>query len=71
MKRYVTPFLCLSFVLALVLGCGQKEDSRESESAVGQPEELADTTRLDSAQQPGAVVTDTAAAVPVVPPDSL
>jgi len=71
MKRHLTSFLCLLFILSLLLGCGQKEEAQESEPAVGQPEELADSTRLDSARPPGAVVPDTTAADPGTSPDSI
>lgn len=45
---------CLALVLCILLtlsffGCGKKEAEPADAGAAGQPEEMADTTRLDSA----------------------
>ena len=48
MKRILILLLCGLFALALVAGCGQKEQTQEG-TAAGAPEEMADTTRMDSA----------------------
>ena len=51
MKRLSVILLCLMFVVSLLASCGQKEEAAEQADtpAVGHPEEVADTTRLDSA----------------------
>jgi hypothetical protein len=50
MKKLVILTLCLLFALAMVAGCGQQEaEEAEDTSAVGAPEEVMDTTRMDSA----------------------
>jgi hypothetical protein len=48
MKKFLVVFVCLLFAASLLVGCGQKE-AQEDTSAAGQPEEMADTTRMDSA----------------------
>ncbi|MGD8922001.1 MAG: hypothetical protein PVH24_02050 [Candidatus Zixiibacteriota bacterium] len=48
MKRILILLLCGLFALALVAGCGQKEQTQEG-TAAGAPEEMADSTRMDSA----------------------
>lgn len=49
MKKLFLLLLCSLFVLALV-GCGQKsEGEAEDTSAGGHVDEMADTTRMDSA----------------------
>lgn len=48
MKRCLV--LTLSFLLLLTLfGCAKQETGETDTGAAGQPEEMADTTRLDSA----------------------
>jgi hypothetical protein len=43
--------MCLLFSLALLVACGQKEEAGPSEdtSGAGAPEEMMDTTRMDTA----------------------
>jgi hypothetical protein len=48
MKRFLVICLCLLFVLSLLTGCGQKKETEQTTPA-GQPEEMMDSTRMDSA----------------------
>ena len=49
MKRLLIVFACGLLMLALLAGCGKKEDATHDTSAAGHPEEMADSTRMDSA----------------------
>ncbi len=65
MKKFLTTFFCLLFVVSLLAGCGTKEKA-EPTPAAGAPEEMADTTRMDSAMPDapeGMVMDDTTAVV--------
>lgn len=59
MKNYLAIMACLMLMLSL-FACGQEEAAEPDPGAAGQAEEVADTTRLDSAV---AEVIDSAAAV--------
>ena len=48
-KRFLTICFCLLFVLSLLSGCGQKKETPKDTSPAGQPEEMMDSTRMDSA----------------------
>ena len=48
MKRILVVCLCLLFALSLLVGCGQKKETEQNTPA-GQPEEMMDSTRMDSA----------------------
>ena len=49
MKRTIALLICLLLAMSL-FGCGTEEaDQPEDTGAAGHPEEVADTTRLDSA----------------------
>ena len=48
MKRILTFCLCLLFVLSFLNGCGKKQET-ETDTPAGQPEEIMDSTRMDSA----------------------
>ena len=48
MKRCFTLMLCL-MLLASFIGCAKEEAGETETGAAGQAEEMADTTRLDSA----------------------
>jgi len=49
MKRFLIAFACGLLMLALLAGCGKKEETTHDTSAAGHPEEMADSTRMDSA----------------------
>ncbi len=50
MKKIIVLFMCLLFALSCMYGCGKKEEAvQDTQPAVGTPEEVADTTRMDSA----------------------
>lgn len=66
MKRLLAIFLCILFLVSLMSSCGKKEEAEQQTPAVGEPEEVADTTRMDSAMQDSDWV-DSA----TVPPDSM
>jgi PBP1b-binding outer membrane lipoprotein LpoB len=51
MKKLLILALCLLFAVSLMYGCGKKEAEQKAEPAGGQPEEMADTTRMDSAKE--------------------
>jgi len=59
MKRILVVCLCLLFVLSLLNGCGQKKEA-EKDTPAGQPEEIMDSTRMDSAA-PDTMAMDTLA----------
>ena len=59
MKRILVICLCLLFVLSLLNGCGQKKEA-EQDTPAGQPEEMMDSTRMDSAV-PDTMAVDTMA----------
>ena len=49
MKKLLTVLLCL-MLIGLFMGCGKKaEEEPQGTAAHGQAEEMADTTRMDSA----------------------
>ena len=49
MRKFLIGFVCVFVIASMFLACGQKEESGEDHSAAGQPEEMADSTRMDSA----------------------
>ena len=49
MKKLTLLAVLLLLGLALVVSCGQKVEEADDTSAAGQPEEVMDTTRMDSA----------------------
>jgi len=50
MKKYLVRILCLSLLSIGAAGCGEKANERPTNRpAAGSPEEVADSTRLDSA----------------------
>ena len=49
MKKLLVLTLLLVFVLSLAIGCGQQKEEAGDTSAAGAPEEVMDTTRMDSA----------------------
>ncbi len=52
MKKLLVLALCLLFAASFMFGCGTQETGEDTEPAAGgQPEEMADTTRLDSAME--------------------
>ena len=52
MKKLLVLLLCLAFGVAIMAGCGTKEEPAQTDtSAAGHPEEMADTTRMDSAME--------------------
>jgi hypothetical protein len=51
MRRYLLVLLCALFVV-VVTGCGKDKNKETQPGAAGQPEEMADSTRLDSAATP-------------------
>ena len=53
MKKLLVLMLCLALGAAMLVGCGQKEGDTETTPAAGHPDEMADTTRMDSAVQAG------------------
>ena len=57
MKRILTVCLCLLFVLSFLNGCGKKQEA-ETDTPAGQPEEIMDSTRMDSAA-PDTLAVDT------------
>ncbi|HUV31091.1 MAG TPA: hypothetical protein VMY05_08405 [Acidobacteriota bacterium] len=67
MKRLFVVFVCLLLAIAIIGGCSSQEESPEQTGAAGQPEEMADTTRMDSAM-PGAADVDTTATAPAEEP---
>ena len=48
MKKLLAIVMCLALGTMFLVGCGKKEGTKTN-SAAGQPEEMADTTRMDSA----------------------
>jgi len=48
MKACLSLLFCFLLILSMA-GCGQQETQEPDTGAAGQPEEVADTTRLDSA----------------------
>jgi len=58
MRKLLVLFLCVGLLAAFAFGCGQeKTDKGDETSAAGTPEEVMDSTRMDSA------MVDTAAAM--------
>ena len=51
MKKVLIVLLCAVFALALLAGCGQKKEAEPTDAAsgAGHVEEMADSTRMDSA----------------------
>ncbi|MCX6834578.1 MAG: hypothetical protein NTW07_05495 [candidate division Zixibacteria bacterium] len=49
MRKYLLVSLCGLFVV-VVSGCGKDKSKETPPGAAGQPEEMADSTRLDSAR---------------------
>ena len=48
MRRYLLVLLC-GLLVVVVSGCGKEKGDKSKPGAAGQPEEMADSTRLDSA----------------------
>jgi hypothetical protein len=48
MRKYLLVLLCGLFVV-VVTGCGKDKSKETQPGAAGHPEEMADSTRLDSA----------------------
>jgi len=48
MKKFLSLVCCFLLMLSM-FGCGKQETQETDTGAAGQPEEMADTTRLDSA----------------------
>lgn len=52
MKKLLVFALCLLFAASFMYGCGKQETGEDTEPAAGgHPEEMADTTRMDSAME--------------------
>ena len=51
MRNQLTALLCV-LAIALVCGCGRDKTKEPRPGAAGHAEELADSTRLDSARTP-------------------
>lgn len=49
MRKFLVLCFCLLFALSLINGCGQKKEADTDTSAAGHPEEMMDSTRMDSA----------------------
>jgi hypothetical protein len=49
MMRFLFSLVCGLFLVA-VCGCGTRENKQPQPGAAGHPEEMADSTRLDSAK---------------------
>lgn len=65
MRKLLATLFCLLLVASLLVSCGTKEKS-EPTPAAGAPEEMADTTRMDSAMpdvHEGMVMDDSTAVV--------
>jgi hypothetical protein len=62
MKKLLILALCAIFALAIVIGCGEKKADDADMTAGGHAEEMADTTRMDSAAMDsmGQMMTDSA-----------
>ena len=48
MKRFLMSLVLMLFVVSLIVGCGEKAETPADNLPAGEPEEVADTTRLDS-----------------------
>lgn len=59
MKRFLIAFACGLLLLALLAGCGKKEETTNDTSAAGHPEEMADSTRMDSAMHDSTIMDST------------
>jgi len=62
MKKFLLLTLVALFMISLLIGCGQEAETPAEDSGAGQPEEVADTTRLDSADVGAETPVDTATA---------
>ena len=60
MRRLLAMLCVLALASCVVVGCGSEETPEKEAGAAGHPEEVVDTTRLDSAVSDTAAV-DTAA----------
>ena len=61
MKRTAALFCCLLLALSIIAGCSAKEEPTPQPGAAGQPEEIADTTRMDTAPAETVPIDTTAA----------
>ncbi len=66
MKKVLLLALCLALGLTFLVGCGEQEAEQTEPAAGGHAEEMADSTRMDSAAVEAAVDTAAAAAEEVV-----
>ena len=62
MKKFLVLALCLALGLTFLVGCGKKEAEQTEPAAGGHAEEMADSTRMDSAAGALEEAVDTAAA---------
>jgi len=51
MKKFLVLALCLLFAASFMFACGKQETEQTEPAAGGHPEEMADTTRMDSAME--------------------
>jgi len=49
MKRFLVLLCVLALAFTLIAGCSSQEETPKETGAAGHPEEVADSTRLDSA----------------------
>ena len=62
MKKFLSLVCCFLLMLSM-FGCGKQETQETDTGAAGQPEEMADTTRLDSAAGEDTTAADTTAGI--------
>lgn len=60
MKKFLLSLMLLMFMISLVVGCGEKADVPADNAPSGEPEEVADTTRLDEAATEATEATEAA-----------
>jgi len=61
MRKFTLLLVLLLFMASLVVSCGKKEETPADNMAAGATEEMADTTRLDSAASEMKEMVDSAA----------
>lgn len=59
MKKFLLSLMLLMFMVSLIVGCGEKADTPADNAPSGEPEEVADTTRLDEAATEATEAADT------------